>query len=163
MSECVLHVLYPYFCLILDYHLHIIFVPLLFPPCQIQGFQGCCWSEIAWAVNGKMKASKRNELVDVPKGKIIVRCKWLFTVKIDQMDLLGGIRHKWLQSVLLERKELITRRHLPQLQTQHYLELLSLVANLNWELYNWMWKIQSLMEYLKKKIHESPYSKLNGL
>lgn len=69
------------------------------------------------AMREEMSALEKNktwEIVDAPRGKNIVDCKWIFTVKY-KADGSLETRQGWWPKGTLKLMELIIKRLLPQL------------------------------------------------
>ena len=109
------------------------------------------WKKVVFK---EMKALEKNgtwELIDLPRGKTIVGCKWMFTVK-----------YKFDGS--LEQYKALVAKGFTQTYGINYLEtfalvaklnsirvLLSLVANLEWSLQQSAKKMHLSMESWRKK------------
>ena len=85
-------------------------------------------------MNEEMKALQKNstwEVVNLPEGKILVGCRWVFTINTKPMELSNGAKQDSSPRDTLKHMELIIWRFAPVAKINIVRILLSLAVNLD--------------------------------
>ena len=85
-------------------------------------------------MNEEMKALQKNstwEVVNLPEGKILVGCRWVFTINTKPMELSNGAKQDSSPRDTLKHMELIIWRFSPEAMINIVRILLSLAVNLD--------------------------------